>query len=143
MFRYTFESPNIIKIAFKSLTGRESAIKKTLLNVALLKHHHTCIHTYHSRFIPEGVTEASQIFLRDTHVLLQIVSYEKHCSRDRWPIAALLQSILGVSAIKHHHQPINAPTAGAQAFLIALHMEQMAITHHGGPVRVGWLTTAN
>jgi hypothetical protein len=26
------------------------------------------IHTYHSRFIPEGVAEASQIFLRDAHV---------------------------------------------------------------------------
>jgi hypothetical protein len=25
--------------------------------------------TYHSRFIPEGIAEASQIFLRDTHVL--------------------------------------------------------------------------
>jgi hypothetical protein len=28
------------------------------------------IHTYHSRFIPEGVAEASQIFLRDAHVVL-------------------------------------------------------------------------
>jgi hypothetical protein len=27
------------------------------------------IHTYHLRFIPEGVAEVSQIFLRDTHVL--------------------------------------------------------------------------
>jgi hypothetical protein len=27
------------------------------------------IHTYHSRFILEGVAEASQIFLRDAHVL--------------------------------------------------------------------------
>jgi hypothetical protein len=27
------------------------------------------IHTYHSRFIPEGVAEVSQIFLRDIHVL--------------------------------------------------------------------------
>jgi hypothetical protein len=36
------------------------------------------IHTYHSRFIPEGVAEASQIFLRDTHVLPKLVSYEEH-----------------------------------------------------------------
>jgi hypothetical protein len=34
------------------------------------------IHTYHSRFIPEGVAEASQIFLRDAHVLPQLFSYE-------------------------------------------------------------------
>jgi hypothetical protein len=34
------------------------------------------IHTYHSRFIPEGVAEASQIFLRDAHVLLKLLSYE-------------------------------------------------------------------
>jgi hypothetical protein len=27
------------------------------------------IHTYHSHFIPEGLAEASQIFLRDTHFL--------------------------------------------------------------------------
>jgi hypothetical protein len=27
------------------------------------------IHTYHSRFIPGGVAEAFQIFLRDAHVL--------------------------------------------------------------------------
>jgi hypothetical protein len=45
---------------------------------------HTHIHTYHSRFIPEGVAEVSQIFLRDTHVLPKLVSYEEHCRRDRW-----------------------------------------------------------
>jgi hypothetical protein len=28
-----------------------------------------CIHTYHSRFIPEGATEASRIFLKDAHDL--------------------------------------------------------------------------
>jgi hypothetical protein len=27
------------------------------------------IHAYHSRFIPEGVAETSQIFLRGTHIL--------------------------------------------------------------------------
>jgi hypothetical protein len=27
------------------------------------------LHTYHLRFIPEGVAEVSQIFLRNTHVL--------------------------------------------------------------------------
>jgi hypothetical protein len=41
------------------------------------------IHTYHSRFIPKGVAEVSQIFLRDTHVLPKLVSYEEHCRRDR------------------------------------------------------------
>jgi hypothetical protein len=45
---------------------------------------HTYIHAYHSRFILEGVAEASQIFLRDTHVLPKLVGYEEHCSRDRW-----------------------------------------------------------
>jgi hypothetical protein len=60
----------------------------------------TYIHTYHSRFIPEGVAEVSQIFLRDTHVLPKLVRYEEHCRRDRCePIAVLLQSISGVSAI--------------------------------------------
>jgi hypothetical protein len=45
---------------------------------------YTYIHTYHSRFIPGGVAEVSQIFLRDTHVLPKLVSYEEHCRRDRW-----------------------------------------------------------
>jgi hypothetical protein len=31
------------------------------------------IHTYYSRFIPEGVAQASQIFLRVTHVLSQSI----------------------------------------------------------------------
>jgi hypothetical protein len=42
------------------------------------------IHTYPSRFIPEGVVEVSQIFLRDAHALPKLVSYEEHCRRDRW-----------------------------------------------------------
>jgi hypothetical protein len=36
---------------------------------------HTYI--YHSRLIPEGVAEVSQIFLRDTHVSPKLVSYEE------------------------------------------------------------------
>jgi hypothetical protein len=40
--------------------------------------------TYHSRFIPEGIAEVSRIFLRDTHVLPKLVSYEERCRRDRW-----------------------------------------------------------
>jgi hypothetical protein len=58
------------------------------------------IHTYHSRFIPEGVAEVSQIFLRDTHVVPKLVSYEEHCRRTGGkPIAVLLQTISGVSGI--------------------------------------------
>jgi hypothetical protein len=45
---------------------------------------YSCVYTHHSRFIPEGVAEVFQIFLRDTHVLLKLVSYEEHCRRDRW-----------------------------------------------------------
>jgi hypothetical protein len=40
------------------------------------------LHTYHSRFIPEGVAEVSQIFLRDTHVLPKLVSYEEYNTND-------------------------------------------------------------
>jgi hypothetical protein len=32
----------------------------------------------------ERVTETSQIFVRDVHVLLKLLSYEEHCIRDRW-----------------------------------------------------------
>jgi hypothetical protein len=37
----------------------------------------------------------------------------------------------------HHHQPINVPTAGAQAFVIDYPQGERAITHHAGPVRIG------
>jgi hypothetical protein len=37
----------------------------------------------------------------------------------------------------HHHQPINVPTAGAQAFFMDYSQGERAITHHAGPVRIG------
>jgi hypothetical protein len=58
----------------------------------------TYIHTYHSRFIPEGVAEVTQILLRDTHVLPKLVSFQPIGK----PIAVLMQSISGVSAIIVH-----------------------------------------
>jgi hypothetical protein len=36
----------------------------------------------------------------------------------------------------HHHQPINVPTAGAQALLMDYLQGERGITHHAGPVRV-------
>jgi hypothetical protein len=37
----------------------------------------------------------------------------------------------------HHHQPINVPTAGAQAFLMDYTQGERAIAHHKDPVRIG------
>jgi hypothetical protein len=37
----------------------------------------------------------------------------------------------------YRHQPINVPTAGAQAFLMDYPQGERAITHHAGPVRIG------
>jgi hypothetical protein len=37
----------------------------------------------------------------------------------------------------HHHQPINVPTAGAQAFLMDYPQGEWALTDHAGPVRIG------
>jgi hypothetical protein len=34
------------------------------------------MHTYHSRFIPEKVAQATQIIFRDAHVFLKLLSYE-------------------------------------------------------------------
>jgi hypothetical protein len=36
-----------------------------------------------------------------------------------------------------HHQPINVPTVGAQAFLMDYLQGERAITHRAGPVRIG------
>jgi hypothetical protein len=43
----------------------------------------------------------------------------------------------GIIIIIIHHQPINVPTAGAQAFLLDYPQGGRAITHHAGPVRIG------
>jgi hypothetical protein len=39
---------------------------------------------YHSRLTPEGIAEASQIFLRDPYVLPKLFNYKEYCRRDRW-----------------------------------------------------------
>jgi hypothetical protein len=46
------------------------------------------IHTFHLSFIPEGVAEASQIFLRGAHVLPKLFSYEIPWSM-RWSEPAM------------------------------------------------------
>jgi hypothetical protein len=48
----------------------------------------------------EGVAEASQIFRRDTYILLKWVSYEKYYIRDRWYLIAIgSQSMSGDSGV--------------------------------------------
>jgi hypothetical protein len=42
------------------------------------------IHSYHSRFIPEGVVKASLIFLPDAQDVPKLLSYEEYCRRHRW-----------------------------------------------------------
>jgi hypothetical protein len=56
------------------------------------------IHTYHSRFISERVAEASQILLRDAHVLPKILSCEEYCRRDRWQAHRRLIAVSGANA---------------------------------------------
>jgi hypothetical protein len=59
----------------------------------------TYIHTYHSRFIPEGVAEISQIH-RDAHVLPKDLGMKNTADATGGkPIAVRFQSISGVSAI--------------------------------------------
>jgi hypothetical protein len=60
---------------------------------------YTYINTYHSRFIPEGVAELSQIFLRDTYVLSKLAIKNTADVTGGKPISVLLQSISDVSAI--------------------------------------------
>jgi hypothetical protein len=57
--------------------------------------------TYRSRFIPEGIVEASQIFLQDAQDLLKWLSYEEDCIdvTDGKPIAAWLLRSSGVGAV--------------------------------------------
>jgi hypothetical protein len=63
-------------ILLKSLQFRKSPQIKTIFTRTLNLNIHTCIYTYHSRFIPEGVAEASQILFRDAHVLPRRMNIE-------------------------------------------------------------------
>jgi hypothetical protein len=48
------------------------------MDVSILQHlYGEGIHTYHSRFIPEGAAETCQIFFRDAHVLPKLLSYDE------------------------------------------------------------------
>jgi hypothetical protein len=73
--------------------GRLAEKQSNLCVVTLL------LQTYHSRFTPEGVAEVSQIFLRDTHVFPKLAMKKTADVTGGKPIAVLLQSISGVSAI--------------------------------------------
>jgi hypothetical protein len=75
------------------LISRQTAFTCTSMDLPLVtsavflaKYIH--IHTYHSRLIPEGVAEASQIFLRGGYLYVgtfyQITSYDKYCRLYRW-----------------------------------------------------------
>jgi hypothetical protein len=57
--------------------------------------HTTFTWSYHSRFMPEGVAEVTQIFLRNTHVLPKLVMRNTVNVTNGKPIAVLLQSISG------------------------------------------------
>jgi hypothetical protein len=50
--------------------------------------------------------------------------------------AKILLNYLVSNFIKFHHQPINVPTAGAQAFFID-HTGELVIAHHADAVRIG------
>jgi hypothetical protein len=47
------------------------------------------------------------------------------------------EGVAEASQMLLHHQSINVPTAGAQAFLMDYSQEERAITHHASPVRIG------
>jgi hypothetical protein len=51
------------------------------IGVSVEIYYYNYIHKYHSRFIPEEVAQASQILLRDAHVLPKLLSYEEYCRR--------------------------------------------------------------
>jgi hypothetical protein len=76
----------------------ELLIRGTAKTTSIIFARISYIHTYHSRFIPGGVAEVSQIFLRDTHVLPKLAMRNTADVTGGKPIAVLLQSISGVSA---------------------------------------------
>jgi hypothetical protein len=75
---------NHLSLGLVHLTLAEIEINFRQVSKALVLLYSSTNNTYHSRFIPERVAEGIQIFLRYTHVLPKLVSYEEHCRRDRW-----------------------------------------------------------
>jgi hypothetical protein len=63
-------------IAYQAFTAMPSGALYTNKYNMISLETRNYIHIYHSRFIPEGVAEASQIFLRDAHVLPKLFGYE-------------------------------------------------------------------
>jgi hypothetical protein len=59
--------------------------------------------------------------------------FDKACA----PTVAQSTMLPNLLCYHHHHQP-NVPTAGAQAILMDYTYGERAITHHAGPVRVGY-----
>jgi hypothetical protein len=57
------------------------------------------IHTYPSRFIPEGVEEASETFLRDAHNLLKLFSYEATDKQLRVQILMVNFSLVNINIV--------------------------------------------
>jgi hypothetical protein len=75
-----------------------------LLKVFALVFYRTCItlNIYIPLTLnPRRIAEASQIFLRDIHVLPKLLSNEEYCRRDRWQAHCRLIAVYlsGVSAI--------------------------------------------
>jgi hypothetical protein len=68
----------------------------------------------------------TQDFLH-VYALLHIIAYVPFLQTKKCDTDSLSSALhFTVEYVHHHHQPINVPTAGAQA-----------ITHHAGPVWVG------
>jgi hypothetical protein len=61
---------------------------------------HTHIHTYNSRYISQGIAEASQVFFRDAHVLPTYIVMWNYCRRDQKQAHRCLIAVyLGINAI--------------------------------------------
>jgi hypothetical protein len=69
-------------------------------NNVYIKKKYINIHTYHPRFIPEGVAEVSQIFSESPTFYQKVLAMRNTANEiGGKPIAIFLQSISGVSAI--------------------------------------------
>jgi hypothetical protein len=77
MYRHT--QFTVYRLYFRLCTALIARALALILNRIVYYDSLLTVHTYHSRFIPEGVAEVSQIFLRNTHVLPTLVNYEEHC----------------------------------------------------------------
>jgi hypothetical protein len=96
----------------------------------------TYIHTYHSHFIPEGVSEVSQIFLQDTQVLPKLVSNEETPHLSTSPPTKKVRSHLQALIPQHLSCLVILTYTGTHTYIIIIIISPLQSTAGHRPLQL-------